>query len=104
MAGPWELLDKTANVIEVGYFIGRFAVASYKIYKQIYKHRDKLRRLVSRSRELTGGGIQSHASLGGGKLIGTARGRSSASGVLSVSYPKKLSAVEELLWWYSQVR
>ena len=53
---------------------------------------------------LRGGGIKGHAdSVGGGALVGTAQGRSSAYGVLSVSFPKKLSAAEELFWWYWRI-
>jgi hypothetical protein len=39
---------------------------------------------------------------GGG--VATPRGMSSASGVLSVSFPKKRSPAEELFWWYWRIR
>jgi hypothetical protein len=60
---------------------------------------------------LTGGGIQSLASAGGGTLVlqGTAmakpRGSSSASGTLSVTHQREEHpAWEELLWWCLRVR
>jgi hypothetical protein len=65
MYDPWELLDRTANISEVGGF------ASGVLY-WVYKHRDKLRGRLGISdphvQELTGGGIESLASMGGGKI------------------------------------
>jgi hypothetical protein len=111
MSDLWELLDRAANLIAI-------AEGVYGVYL-IYENRDKLLRRGQRVRgtltdrlhlsdsltqELTGGGIESQASLGSGTLVGAAQGRSNASGVLSVSYPKKLSAVEEIVWWVWRVR
>jgi hypothetical protein len=58
----------------------------------------------SYAQELTGGGIESQAALGGGAIVGRAQGRSKASGVLQASFPKKHSPAEELLWWYWRIR
>jgi hypothetical protein len=58
----------------------------------------------SYTQELTGGGIESQAAPGRGALVGMARGRSKASGVLQVSFPKKPSPAEEMFWWYLRLR
>jgi hypothetical protein len=103
------------TVVYVGYKTGRWVLENREKLIRHGQHRrtsvtDRLHPSDSHTQLLTGGGIESLASVGGGTLLqekamGTSRGRSSVSGVLSVTYPlEKAPAWEELLWWYLRVR
>ena len=105
MSDPWELLDKTANIIEVSGLI-------YLIYRNrglLIRRGQQLRATVTDHL-----GISDHAErkvhrielkatvTGTASLTGVVKGRSSASGVLSVV--QNPAALEELLLWYLRVR
>jgi hypothetical protein len=109
MYDPWELLDRTANISEVGGF------ASGVLY-WVYKNRDKLRGRLGISdphvQELTGGGIESLASMGGGKihqihLQAQATGTASMNATVQRREQRPQgnpSVAEELFWWYWRLR
>ena len=105
MYDPWELLGRTANIIEVA------GCASGALY-WLYKNRDKLpvRFGISgpHAQELAGGGIESQASMGGGK-IHHIHLQAQTTGIPSINrtvhrreqQPQdKPSVTEELFWWY----
>jgi hypothetical protein len=67
-----------------------------------WKHRD---RLLRRGRVITVNVTDEVGVTDSVELSGTAVGRSSVSGILTVTPPKKkLPAWEELLWWYIRLR
>ena len=77
------------TVVYVGYKTGRWVLENREKLIRHGQHRrtsvtDRLHPSDSHTQVLTGGG-----TLLQGKAMGTSRGRSSASGVLSVTYPQE---------------
>jgi hypothetical protein len=88
MIDSWEVLDRAANIVEVG-----------GLLYLIYKNRDKVERLAVKARIMKPLHLQARAL----PLSGVIASRSSVRATPQVSR-QSLPAWEELLWWYLRTR